>query len=390
MFFLVASWYFDVAEMGFYALAISVQWVLVGIFGSGMSVAVVRLSVDHFGRGDAAGAAGITAIAAGLALLGTTLAAALSLLLLDLPATMGGMPLSATLAPLIALWAGGRAVLECLRASLLARENYRRVAQLTIASAVFGLSALAVVLLTGELDLRRLLIAHAVGQGASAVLAALVLVPLWRVGPNLALAQLKSLVRYARWPTLSEGTKLLQTHLGPVILVALSTAEQAGLYGLGRYPAYIFGVVGLSLYQYWLPQAALHGIDHRLRRFLRRQMRLGAVAAGCMLAGAFAVGPIMPLLGDNLAAGAPLIVPNTIDFIFVVLILPIEATYHGLHKPHLELVVRLCRLPVLLGLAYLLARSHGAEGMVWAQILSGAIALALSYMILRRNLGSQV
>ena len=46
-FFLYASWSFDLSEMGRYTVVISIQWVVVGLLGSGLSTAVVRLAAGQ-------------------------------------------------------------------------------------------------------------------------------------------------------------------------------------------------------------------------------------------------------------------------------------------------------------------------------------------------------
>jgi O-antigen/teichoic acid export membrane protein len=379
VFFLAASWEFSLADMGLYVLAISIQWLLVGLVGTGMGVAVVRLSVERLEQNDEPGAGG-------LALMSAATAATVSLffgVLGVLGARIGlGAPFTATTAALVALWAGGRVVLECLRSSILAREQYRRAAALTISGAAAGLTALAGVMLTGSLTIERILVAHAIGQVVSAVLASGFLVPLWKARPVLSTVLYRSLLSYAKWPTLGEGAKLVQSHVGPLILVMVSTAEQAGLYGLGRYPAFVFGVVGMSLYQYWLPQAALYGSSHRIGTFLRKHLRLAALTAIGMVAGAVLVTPLLPLLGENLGAGAPLMLPNAIDFALVVTILPIEASFHGMRRPQLDTYVRLARIPILLALAVLLSSKFGAMGMVWSQVITAASALLIAYGVL--------
>ncbi|NNE35163.1 MAG: hypothetical protein HKN13_08010, partial [Rhodothermales bacterium] len=176
MFFLVASWKFSIAEMGLYAFAISAQWLIVGLVGTGPGVAIVRLSVEQLSSGNRSQAAGIAIMASATAValcLGIGLAAALGVEWLHV-ATF-----SATAAVLVAAWAAGRSVLECLRSSLLAQERYRRAAILTVSGAVAGLAALAGVVATGSLTIERILLAHAIGQITSAVLAVGLLTPLW-------------------------------------------------------------------------------------------------------------------------------------------------------------------------------------------------------------------
>jgi hypothetical protein len=372
--------------MGLYAFAISAQWILVGLFGTGPGVAVVRLSVEQFASGNGQKAAGIAIMAAGTAITGTVAVAIVGGTAAEISSGSG---FSATAAVLVAIWAGGRSVLECLRSSLLSQELYGRVAVLTVAGAIVGLCALGLILATGDLTIERILLAHAIGQTASGLLATAFLIPLWRMGAELSATSYRQLVAYAKWPTLSEGTKLLHSHIGPVILLAVAGAEQAGLYGLGRYPAYVFGVVGLSLYQYWLPQAALHGIDRRLREFLRRQMKLATLAAVTMLLGAVLIRPLISMLGENLASGTYLLIPNTLDFSLIVLVLPIEAAFHGLRRPQLDFFVRAVKLPLLLALAFFLSSKYGAAGMVWSQVLAGAAALSMAYGVLRKFIGSE-
>ncbi len=383
MFFLTASWTFTLAEMGVYVLAISVQWLLVALLGTGMGIAVVRLSVERFRQNDVQGAGGIAFMSAATAAAGSVLLGVVGVVAATSEISISFTP---TLAALVAAWAGGRSVLECLRSSILAREEYGRAATLTMAGAVAGLSALGVVVVTGQLNLERILIAHAVGQVVSAIFAAWFLNSLWKARPTVSAVLFRSLMSYARWPTLSEGAKLLQSHVGPLILVMVASAEEAGLYGLGRYPAFVFGVVGLSLFQYWLPQAAHYGSNHRLSKFLRHHMRFAALTAAGMVVCAVLVTPLLPFLGANLGAGAYLMVPNAIDFGFVVLLLPLEAAFHGMNRPQLDTFVRVAKIPLLLTLAFLLSSRFGAAGMVWSQVITGVVALVIAFAVLKRYL----
>src|SRR2546430_6151862 len=58
VFFLSASRNFSLSQMGLYGVAISVQWILAGIAGTGLHVATVRLTTAHLSAGNRAAAAG--------------------------------------------------------------------------------------------------------------------------------------------------------------------------------------------------------------------------------------------------------------------------------------------------------------------------------------------
>jgi O-antigen/teichoic acid export membrane protein len=380
IFFLSATWSFGLAEMGRYALALAIQWLIAGLLGTALHVATVRLTVSYLAGSDRAAAGGVTALAAILAaaasLTGAVACGALGLLVPE------GPVLPPALLALVILWAGGRSVLDCLIAGLLARQRYTGAAALVVSSAIAGLLALAAVRLGGALTLERLLVAHVLAMGTSAIAAA------WIVRPRLALPrrQLRELLAYARWPALGEGLRLLQTETGPFIVVWLAGAAQAGIFGVARYPAVVFGVVAVSAYQYWLPTAAREAEEGGLGRFLGRQLRLAGLVVAGLLLGAIVARPALPWLGANFAAAASLFVPNAVDLSLLVLGRPINAVYHGLFKPHLELLWRACHLPFLAVGALLLVPRFGAAGMVWAQLLSSAVGLLLGASLLWREL----
>jgi O-antigen/teichoic acid export membrane protein len=380
VFFLVASRSFDLEEMGRYAVLISAQWIAVGLLGTGLSVATVRLATDRLLAGERSAAAGVVATSAIIAVAISLSAAGLCLGLAPLSASWFGIP--AQLLALVALWAGGRSLLDCVRAGLLAQQQFNRVGLLMVLSASTGLLSLLVVVLTGPLTLERLLVAHVVGLGTAAIVGLGFLVPLASSGIRLSAAQLRALIAYARWPALSEGSRMLQANLGPLLLLTLAGSAQAGLFSLGRYPAYVFEVVAVSLYQYWLPTAFQPGAQTHPIRFLGRQMRLAALLGFGLCSAAVIFRPLLHWLGANFEAAAPLFVLSAIDFAILLLIRPVEALFHGLHRPRRELLLRLGTLPLLVVGGFLLASRFGAEGMLWAHIFTGLAALPLALRLL--------
>jgi O-antigen/teichoic acid export membrane protein len=383
-FFLSASRSFDLAEMGLYAVALSTYWIITGLLGTGLHVATVRLSTDYLTAGDLAAAAEIVTLA-------VLTAGALSLLMAGL--SLGSNLLTAAqlfllgpLLALVALWAGARSVQDCLFAGLLVKQQFSRASLLLSLSAATGLVSLIGMLLAGSLTLRRLLVAHAFGMGATAIVGLGFLWPLWGSGVQISTKRLRALLAYACWPALSQATVSLQTELAPFMLVALAGSAQAGLYSLGRYPVFAFGMVAASLYQYWLPTAVQQTGHGQLMRFLGSQMRLAGLVGASVLLGAVVSRPLLPWLGPNFAIAAPVFVLAALDLALLVLTRPVEAVYHGLHKPHLELVLRGSRLLFLLGTALILAPHFGAVGMAWAQVLSSFVGLGLAVWLLWREL----
>jgi len=387
VFFLVASHKFDLQEMGLYAVAISVQWILAGLLGTGLSIATIRLASDHLTAGEGRATAGVVAVAAATA---GTISLVAALLCYGLAALFPDAAfLPARLLGLAALWAGARSVLDCLRSGLLAQKNFTRAAVLMVGSGVTGLTALGLTLISGPFTLQRLLTAHVFGLGSAALVGIVLLLPLWRAGFSLPPGRYRAFLRYSGWPALSEGTRLLQANLGPLVLVALAGSAEAGLFGLGRYPAMFFEVIAVSLYQYWLPTAVQQQGSEKLVRFLGSQMRLAAAVGFGMVVLALIGRPVIPLLGENFAAAAHLFVLNTLDFALFVLVRPIETVFHGMYKPWLELLPRLARLVLLLGAAYVLAPRFGAIGMVWAQVISGLAGLLIAFALLWRTLDAE-
>ena len=381
VFFLTASWALSIEEMGRYAVAISAQWIGVGLVGSGLSVATLRLAADRLDTADRAAAAGVVLQAAATAL-GVTLVAALCGWALGAlaPESLGPLPL------LIACWAGARSFIDCIRSGFLATHRFGRAAMLMVGTTITGLGALAIAVATGPLTLERLLVTHVVGLATGAGVALAMATPLLRDGVRFSWKSQGELLRYARWPSAAEGTRLLQLNLGPILLVTFATSAEAGLFGIARYPAYLFDVIALTLYQYWLSTAVRRPAGSALGVLLRSQVKLAAGIGGLVVGGAFAARPLLGLLGSPFAEAAPLFALNAVDFAILLLVRPAESAYHGLHKPWLEWIQRGAVLPLLTLAGWILAPRFGAEGMVWAHIFAGVVALGVATLLLRGRL----
>lgn len=381
-FFLVASWLLSLEEMGRYAVAISVQWVSFGLIGTGLSIAALRVTRDRLAAEDRPGAAGVIvnaliAVCGLVLLLGTGAYALLS-------AFGDRVAIAPRLAVLAILWAGARALLDALRSGLLAQQNFPRAAILTSLSAGTGLLSLALALTTGELTVDRLLVAHVMGLSLGAVAGLPLLAPMARNGIRRGSA--RALLTYARWPALSEGARLLQVNLGPLLLVGLAGPTEAGRFGMGRYPAYFFDVIAVTLYQYWLARAIQISDRSSLRGYLKRQFRFAGWLGLAMIGSAILIQPLLPLLGGNFASAGTLFAISAVDFAIILLIRPIETVFHGLHRPHLELLQRSITLPVLVAAAIALGSRWGAEGMAGAHIIGTGVSLALGLFLVKRAL----
>jgi len=224
VFFLTASWTLSIEEMGHYAVAISTQWIAVGLVGSGLSVAALRLAADRLDAADLAGASGIVSQSAATALAVTLVAVLVGWAIgIAAPETLGSLP------PLIAGWAGARSVIDCIRSGLLASQRFGRAALLMAGTAVTGLTALAIAVMSGPLTLEHLLMAHVAGLSAGSLIAIGLSTPLLRDGIHFSRARQWELLRYARWPSLAEGTRLLQIHIGPILLITFSTSHNQPL-----------------------------------------------------------------------------------------------------------------------------------------------------------------
>jgi len=384
-FFLTASQSFSLEEMGRYAVAISVQWVAFGLIGTGLSIATLRITRDRLSSADRRGAAGVLVSAAiSVCVLALLLGAGAYGLLRAVGERVGISPVLAVLA---VAWAGSRALLDAMRSGLLAQQDFRRAALLTSTAAATGLLALTIALVAGELSVVRLLGAHVAGLFGGAVASVPLLAPLFREGSRRG--GVRALLAYARWPALSEGTRLLQTNLGPLLLVGLAGPGEAGRFGMGRYPAYFFDVIAVTLYQYWLAKAVELRDQASLRGYLGRQMRFATWLGLAMVTAAFLIQPFLSLLGENFDRAGMLFVISSLDFAIVLLIRPIESVFHGLHRPRLELLQRMLTLPVLSIAALVLASRWGAVGMAWAHIVATAVSLGVGMLLVRRALHAE-
>ena len=118
LFFLIASRAFDLEEMGRYTVAIGLQWVLVGLVGSGLSVAVIRLAADAIAADDRPAAAGIVSV-------GILFSAGLGIAVATIGFAVGRgdgfapFGLDGTILGWVALWGGARSVLDSIRSGLL-------------------------------------------------------------------------------------------------------------------------------------------------------------------------------------------------------------------------------------------------------------------------------
>lgn len=385
LYFLAAARHLSLRDMGLYTAAISLQLIFASIVGGGLHVALVRLGAAHLRSGRRAEAAGLTLMSLLLCASLALLAAALARVTALLPPSWH-LNLPTTVLLLATLWAGSRTVINCELGALLAEERYRRGAGLMLLNAGVGLAALSLTLATGPLTLTRLLTAHALGLTTTSLLGLFFLLPLWRAGVVLTRPLWRELLAYSRWPALCQGADSLQVHLAPFVVLAFASAAEAGLFGLGRYPAFVFALLLSSLYQYWLPAASRQVTHAQFSTFFRRQSRTAAVAGLLMVLSAVAAAPFLPLLGERFAAARLLFIVNALDFALLALTKPVDAVYHGLHRPQLELFRRLVRLPLIFALAYPMLLAYGVLGMAWAQVLSGGAALLVGLVLLDREL----
>lgn len=385
LYFLAASRSLSLADMGLYTVAISLQLLFSSIVGGGLHVATVRLGAEHLRHHRRAEAAGLVTFSLLLACAATLLAGGLSLAAEGL-GLLRSHYLAFPFLLLVTVWAGSRTVVNCELGGLLAQQRLYLGAGLVLLGALTGLASLGAAMLGGPLTLTRLLQAHSLGVGASAFLGLSFLVPLWRTGLALRRSLLRELLTYARWPALCQGAESLQINLAPFLVIAWAGTTAAGLFSMGRYPAFVFGVVTVALYQYWLPAASRQNGHAQFSSFFRRQIRLAAFMGAAMVVCALAASPLLPLLGPSFAAAGLLFLINALDFAVLVLTKPVDAVYHGLRKPQLELLRRLGRLPFIVGLALLLVPSYGAMGMAWAQLGSALAVLLVGLWLLRREL----
>ena len=381
LFFLAASHYLTLADMGLYAGAISVNWIASGMLGTGLGIGVVRLVADHLQNNERSRAAGILAGSELIILLVTILALFGWWLIAD-----SKLVRNISLAPFmlwIIAWTGSRSFVEGLRAGLLAEQKYRDVSVFLSVGAIINLVALIILLVGFDPTLEGFLFAHVAGMTAFAVIGIVFLRALGKDGITLDRTLIRDLLHYARWPIFSESAKLLQIHLGPILLLSMAGAEAAGLFTLGRYPAFVFGIVLLSLYQYLLPEATHSPVNDQPHRL--RELRLAALIGILMLIGAVLVYPLLPLLGTKFETAGPLFLINTLDFAIIVLIIPMEALFHGLHKPYLELISSLVRLIALFALAMWLIPVGGAIAMAWSHVISAIVAVLAAWWLLKRR-----
>jgi O-antigen/teichoic acid export membrane protein len=259
-----------------------------------------------------------------------------------------------------------------------------RAAILSGFTAASGLGALVIMVSTGAFTVVRLLEAHTAGLLIGALGSVTLLGPLARQGVRRV--STRELFTYARWPALSEGTRLLQVNLGAPLLSLMAGAVQAGFFGLARYPAYLFDVVAVSLYQYWLSQAVHMTDATTMRSHLLIQFRIAALLGVALVAVALLALPFFTILGEAFASVGPLFLLCALDFAIVLFVRPIESAYHGLGRPRLELVQRGVALQVLAISALLLAPRWGAVGMVGAHIIASLASLACGAFLIQRAL----
>jgi O-antigen/teichoic acid export membrane protein len=383
IFFIIASRLFSIQDMGRYFVAISLHWISFGLLGTGLAIATLRVARDRLQAGDQAGAAGVVAIAGSTGMLaGLALALVAYAVLWLLPVHPGMAPEVAFLA---ILWAGARALLDCVRSGLLAQQRFARAAILSAFTAVTGLGALLIVIATGEFTVTRVLTAHVGGLFSGALGSLVLLGPLAREGIRPRSA--RAVFTYARWPALSEGTRLLQVNLGAPLVALVAGAAQAGMFGLARYPAYVFDVAAVSLYQFWLAEAVQVRSAEKMREYLAPQFRVAGWLGAAMILGAIVAVPLLPLLGDAFASVGPLFFLCAVDFAIVLFVRPIESVYHGLGRPRLELVQRGVTLVVLALTALAFTSRWGALGMVGAHIVASLVSLACGALLVGRALG---
>jgi len=377
----------SIAEFGLFTVAFSFEAVLSTLCNAGLPVSVTRHASECSKKNDKAGCASI--LKSGLMLQITLLiilCAAMSVLSRVLTDQVFSVALPPLLILAVVVSACGTALFNYVTSIYSVELRFHEFALLRTVVSILRILTIAIV---------------AIFKGATAVnLFWAFILPTW-VGVAIAsfpfydavskhgevrARKLGQIAVYSGWQSVTGVSRILTTHLGPLILAIYSTDKEAGAFGLGLTLSFVFAVVGGALHSYFMPVGARIPSNSEISAYIRRTLRLASPFMLLSLVIVAFSGPLISLIyGKERGIVVPIFVMLSAPAIAHMAFTSVNNIFHYLFKPEYISYETLLRLLLFLGGAIVLADS-GALGVAAAYCAAGFISFAFSVILLAKEL----
>lgn len=291
---------------GVFAFAIVAIALLQELPGAGLDLSAVRFSARRWAD-QPERAQAILRLAGGVKVACSLAVGTLAVLLAMPVATLLDRP--ALAAPLIVAGVAAIAVAatEFLLAALQSREQFGRIAVVSVVAAAFKLGPVLTLAALGLLTLGSLFGATLVGAYGGLIVAAAAAWPSLRRGGRIQVGEAGELARFARWlvPATLLGAVSRQVDL--LAVTALVPAGVAGVYAGGRTLALPFWIAGGALAMVLLPQLSRVATREDLRTVTEGLVARLTIAAAALMLLAVAIAPVVVpgLLGSRYHESIP-------------------------------------------------------------------------------------
>jgi O-antigen/teichoic acid export membrane protein/glycosyltransferase involved in cell wall biosynthesis len=374
-------------DFGVFMVAFSLEAIVSGLANLGLPTSIARFASELSKKGDATGVAAtlrkgllVQSSLVAIVLVGLWLTSDLlvnDLFVIDLPpplffAVMAGVCSSAFFQYFSSVY------------SIFLRFN--NLVLLRTAVSVVRLAAIGAVVVLGFASPISLYLAFTLPNGLGALMAYLEYRKHMRETPSPTATNLRTILSFGGWHTVSQLSRLLITHIGLLILAMFSTQEEAGTFGLGLTLSFLYGVIASAMSSYFLPLAARIRSENEIPPFLLRSFRLGFPLAILCFATLLVSFPLVRLLfGEAKTAAVPVFILLALPLIGQMMFTGISAFFHYLFRPEYGAYEMLLRLTVFAAGSFALA-GYGALGIALAFLCAGVIGIAFSVFLAQREL----
>jgi O-antigen/teichoic acid export membrane protein/glycosyltransferase involved in cell wall biosynthesis len=377
----------SIAEFGLFTVAFSFEAVLSTFCNAGLPVSVTRHASEYSKKNDKAGTASV--LRSGLVLQVTLLiilCAAIFLISGFLTNRVFSVALSPSLILAVVVSACSTALFNYVTSIYSVHLRFYELALLRTVVSVLRILAVAIVAIFRETTAVNFFWAFTLPTWVGVAIALLPFYDAIKRQRAVHSRELGQIAIYSGWQSVTGISRILTTHLGPLILAIYSTDKEAGAFGLGLALSFVFAVIGGAIHAYFMPIGARIPSHNDIPEYIRRTLRLGFPFMLLSLVIVAFSGPLVRLIyGESRQIAVPIFALLSAPTIIQMAFTSVNNIFHYLFKPKYISYEVLVRLLLFLSGSILLS-GHGALGVAAAYCAAGFISYTFSVVLLAREL----
>ena len=377
----------SIAEFGLFTVAFSFEAVLSTFCNAGLPVSVTRHASEYSKKNDKAGSGSV--LKSGLMLQVTLLIILCAAMLLFsgfLTNRVFSVALSPSLILAVVVSACSTALFNYVASIYSVRLRFNEFALLRTIVSILRVLAIATVAISGETSAVNFFWAFTLPTWVGVAIASSPFSDAIKRQRAVHSRELGQIAVYSGWQSVTGFSRILSTHLGPLILAIYSTDKEAGAFGLGLTLSFVFAVVGGALHAYFMPIGARISSHNEIPAYIRRTLRLGSPFMLLSLVLVAFSGPLIGLiLGESRLIAVPIFALLSAPTIIQMALTSVNNIFHYLFKPKYITYEALTRLLLFLTGSIMLS-GHGALGVAAAYCAAGFISYAFSVVLLAKEL----